>query len=267
MALTFPSNPNVGDTVTGEYGEVYTWDGTKWTITVSEGGGGIELGPTPPASPALGALWWDTIGAQLYIWDGEQWVITVNPPSGGGGDAADLISTDADNALTVGSDDLLYVPESGGGPVTGPIIGVTDGSSAQPGMVGEVISTNAQNFSLVSDVETTVATLNLPAGDWQLSGSFLVSCSLTTFLSIRCRVSMDSTAQWWNLSFASPASGGPAAGTGLLTYSFWMPATPLLTAVPVVLTMFVTCNTIDGSVSMMGPLNGLPSRLYARRMR
>lgn len=40
MAFDWPTSPNTGDTVTGPYGEVYTWNGVSWTLTAGGGGGG-----------------------------------------------------------------------------------------------------------------------------------------------------------------------------------------------------------------------------------
>jgi hypothetical protein len=43
---------------------------------------GTVISATPPASPQVGALWWDSVGGQLYVYynDGNssQWVIAVN---------------------------------------------------------------------------------------------------------------------------------------------------------------------------------------------
>jgi len=51
---------------------------TAWT-TLAAGGGGVAVGPTPPASPAVGALWWrNDPDGRLFVWydDGNstQWV-------------------------------------------------------------------------------------------------------------------------------------------------------------------------------------------------
>ena len=52
------------------------------------GGGGspVLITDTPPSTPAIGQLWFDTIGGNLYIWynDGNssQWVIVCHPPQG-----------------------------------------------------------------------------------------------------------------------------------------------------------------------------------------
>ena len=94
---------------------IYYDDGTsaQWvaaSTTPATGAGVITISETEPTSPEVGALWWATDVAKLFFWDGTQWIITINTPDGGGGSA---------------------------GPIEGPIIGVTDGSDAAPGMVGE----------------------------------------------------------------------------------------------------------------------------------
>ena len=40
MALSFPLNPQIGDTYTAPNGYLYTWDGTKWYVTSGGSGGG-----------------------------------------------------------------------------------------------------------------------------------------------------------------------------------------------------------------------------------
>jgi hypothetical protein len=54
----------------------------SWVPMTGGGGGSIVTGDTPPNSPTVGTLWWDSVGGQLYIWynDGNtsQWVISVN---------------------------------------------------------------------------------------------------------------------------------------------------------------------------------------------
>jgi hypothetical protein len=46
-------------------------------------GATVTVGDTPPASPNPGALWWDSVGANLYIWYIDptgpgQWVVVIN---------------------------------------------------------------------------------------------------------------------------------------------------------------------------------------------
>lgn len=153
--IVFPPNPSVGDQVTGEYGEVYTWDGQKWTITPSSSGGGIAIGDDPPDDPVPGMLWWSTGVSKLYLWDGLQWVVVVNTPEGGGGGGGG----------------------GGGPPYEGPIIGVTDGSNAAPGMVGEYLESvfPASAPAMIEWGRPAVATtLNLTPGDWDVWGTVVV---------------------------------------------------------------------------------------------
>lgn len=153
-AIVFPPNPAVGDTVDGFYGQVYEWDGTKWTLVVGGSGGGggasVSVSPTPPASPRVGNLWWDTVGAQLYCWTGAQWAVVSNQPPITGNPAI--------------------------GPLGGPIIGVRDGLDATPGMVGECISNIANVIEPVTNVSPTLSTvmlapvtITLTPGDWSVS--------------------------------------------------------------------------------------------------
>lgn len=48
----FPSNPNVGDTFTMPDGRVFTWDGERWVLTTTGGGGGTGETYTHIESPA-----------------------------------------------------------------------------------------------------------------------------------------------------------------------------------------------------------------------
>jgi hypothetical protein len=79
----------------GTAGQVMTTNGTgglSWT-TPSGGGGPsgppVTIGDTPPSSPAVGALWWDSVGGQLYVWysdaNSSQWVVANNGGGGSGG--------------------------------------------------------------------------------------------------------------------------------------------------------------------------------------
>lgn len=97
--------------------------------------GDVTQGSVPPGAPSTGMLWWDTVGAQLYIWDGAQWVITVNPPSSGGGvDAADLVSTQAGNQIGLGSDGNLYVSPA----LTGSTVPIAFSYTGKPGALALV---------------------------------------------------------------------------------------------------------------------------------
>jgi phage-related tail fiber protein len=53
-----------------------------WAAPPGGGGAALTISPTPPASPTVGQLWWDSTGGQLYLWydDGtsQQWIVAVN---------------------------------------------------------------------------------------------------------------------------------------------------------------------------------------------
>ena len=99
----------------------------------------VAISDTPPSSPIAGNLWWESDSGILYIYynDGNtsQWV-----------------------ALT-----------SGGGIPIG-LKGVTDGSSAAAGDVGEFIQQNktASSGSLTVSVIGTYSSITLTAGDWDV---------------------------------------------------------------------------------------------------
>ena len=81
--------------------------------------GGAIVSDTPPASPTPGMLWFDSVGGQTYVWYSDpntsQWVLAVSAAQGPQG------------------------PQGPAGPNTLPM-GVTDGSNAAAGQIGEVIS-------------------------------------------------------------------------------------------------------------------------------
>jgi len=63
-------------------GNTYGRKNSTW-VTVT-GGGSVTISDTPPVSPAIGNLWYDSIGGQMYVWynDGtsSQWVVVINRP-------------------------------------------------------------------------------------------------------------------------------------------------------------------------------------------
>ena len=117
-----------------------------------------------PATPTVGQTF--TSGGQSWTWDGMKWV-------------------------AYGVAQGIYLPLSGGkltgalNPAGG-IIGVTDGSSAAPGMVGEVISSAVLNpgVAVTSGVVKNVATLPLTAGDWDVQGAVGLAPSGNTLTSM-----------------------------------------------------------------------------------
>jgi hypothetical protein len=76
--------------------------------------------------------------------------------------------TDSDlfRVRSAAGSERLVLDAQGGLHISG-LRGVTDGSEAPPGMVGEVIEATAQNVQLgMSD--TTIGTISLPPGDWDI---------------------------------------------------------------------------------------------------
>ena len=78
----FPSNPTIGEQVTLADGRIFEWDGVRWNLVESGGGGGgtpgssgiAYVGTAPPASPAEGQLWFDSATIKLSIrWSGT-WI-------------------------------------------------------------------------------------------------------------------------------------------------------------------------------------------------
>lgn len=100
--------------------------------------GGVSFSATPPVNPIRGNFWWD--GMVLHLFDGAVWVDIGPQVAGSGG-----------------------------------IKGVTDGSVASPGNVGEII-TQTSNGSINVNVPpgaapTNFAALVVPAGDWNIQGT------------------------------------------------------------------------------------------------
>ena len=96
-------------------------------------------------------LWWDSVGAQMYLYfnDGNssQWVPATN---------------------------ILPGPQGATGP-SGPNTmppGITDGSNAAAGQVGQFTSVTNTTLALTSGAVTSLATLNLGAGEWDVLGRY-----------------------------------------------------------------------------------------------
>lgn len=85
--FNFPDAPTVDQIITGPGGQQMKWDGTKWVAMLGGGGGGaatVTVGPTAPASPTNGALWFNTTNVQMYIWystgtGSSQWAPVAHP--------------------------------------------------------------------------------------------------------------------------------------------------------------------------------------------
>jgi hypothetical protein len=140
------------------------------------GSASLTTSATPPVTPKAGDMWFDSVGGQLYIYfnDGNslQWVIANNFNGG------------------------LYLPLTGG-TLSGPLIapGVTDGSNAAAGQIGEYLiaalaSTSA--ISLVSATQANVVTLALSAGDWDVRGTITLSGASANIVNAQLGISSTS---------------------------------------------------------------------------
>jgi hypothetical protein len=106
---------------------------TKQYVDAAVGGGvgvAVPIADVPPSSVVNGDMWWDSVSGQLFIYNAPQWVIANSP---------------------------VALP---------PPPGVTDGSDALPGQVGEYATAQGSGTGGTQ----RVATLNLTAGDWSVSG-------------------------------------------------------------------------------------------------
>lgn len=170
--LDFPASPAIGDVFVGSTGSEWEWDGVKWSAIGQPGPQG-PLGPEgpdgPPGSssfaplagdfvvPAIG----DTVTIELVqaLWCTPGAIIFVGGMYG-------VVQSVAGNDVTV--------QRIAGGPFSGPIVGVTDGSDAAPGMVGEYlvfISATGEDtpptdlgYAVIPNTE-----ISLPPGDWDVS--------------------------------------------------------------------------------------------------
>jgi hypothetical protein len=194
-----PLNPPEGQLWLDASGVLWSWDGTQWVQITTQAGNAI-VSPTPPSSPALGALWHNSSTGQLYVYSGSQWVLIgpegavtspsppanptvgmmwLNPTTG------DLSVWDGSGWIIMGTPppdlsqggtidgnlDVTGSLETGGGILPGQgIVGVTNGSDAAAGMVGEYQQTYWTDSIPALGSGTVTVTVPLPPGDWDCNG-------------------------------------------------------------------------------------------------
>lgn len=186
-----PINPAEGDMWWDNVGgNLYIWyvdtTSAQWVAATNVSGGGVTLiSDTEPTSPNVGTLWWDTVSAKLFIWDGSQWVIVVNTPGETGPAGPQGIEG------PIG-------PEGPAGPAgpQAPIMGVTDGSNAGPGEVGEYIAASGSGIDMIASGAMNIAQIALTPGDWDVWASLsIVPGSGTTTTDVRATITTTSAAE------------------------------------------------------------------------
>jgi hypothetical protein len=144
----FSNGYNIGDewlnTTTGTY---FKCIGNVAGAAIWSAGSSAETGPPGPPGPtgATGAT--GDVGPQGIPGPTE-------------------VSIDNGNLAQLGSDNLLLVPD------TSVLKGVTDGSEARPGDIGEyLVTSNVTGVQMPTDVPIQICPISLTAGDWEIWGS------------------------------------------------------------------------------------------------
>jgi hypothetical protein len=240
MALDFPNTPTNGQIFTTGDGS-WLWDTVKW-----KSGNGVgfltTIADTPPPVPTPGLLWWNSspgIG-QLYVYynDGtsSQWV-TANNMGGG-----------------------LYLPLTGGtiagnlnvsGTVAAPggIVGVTNGSSAASGMVGEYFSQTGGATPMTTGAWGNTNTFSLPAGDWDVWGYIQFSASGAVLNYVAAMVSTSPT------SVTGPMANFATQHTTTGAFSvIYIPTVPVRFSLTVTTSLYVIgyCQFSSGTCNCTG---------------
>jgi hypothetical protein len=189
----------------------------------------VFIGDTPPSSPAVGGLWWDSVGGQLYTFynDGNssQWVVANNSPAGPAGPAGATGATGPAGAQGPAGPQGVFGP------------GVTDGSNAAAGQVGEVISsTVTAGVALTSNTTIVVASIALTPGDWEVFGNIFVSIgtgapsslsaalSLTANLPASVNVAYSRTGSYQTFTASTPAQFvvGAARNNSASSFTYYL---------------------------------------------
>ena len=146
-----------------EGGPSYSWNGVTWQIIVSgstDDAASIEIGGTPPDSPANGDMWWNSNDGKLYVYyvqtDGkEQWV-EASPSGAFNGGVVENSITTPERTITTEFD------LSTGPFWTAGAIDIPNPTNAVNGMGGLIRLTDAPtswgvNFTFVNDVAPSAA--------------------------------------------------------------------------------------------------------------
>jgi hypothetical protein len=147
-AFDFPAGPNPGDVFTDPSGASYTYNGYAWMGGAANSLGALVVSDTPPAAPANNSLWFESDTGMLFLryndGNSSQWVQLNALPNGAG-----------------------YMP----------LQGVTDGSNAPAGQIGEVISSVvlSPGVTLTNSAVANITNIALTPGDWDVCGMVTIS--------------------------------------------------------------------------------------------
>lgn len=142
---------NFGTLVGGGAGQVATWNGSTWTAAT-------------PAASAVSSVFGRTgaVAAQSADYSSFYYPLSSNPAG----------------YTTLGGTNTWTGANTFNGGAN--ILGVTNGSNASAGYVGQIVSSLVNNIAVPNSVDTVLTSIVLTPGDWDIQG--LVSCNNSGFL-------------------------------------------------------------------------------------
>lgn len=187
---------NLGAAASGANGDITSLTGLTTPLPISEGGTGqttaaaalTALGGVTAAGAAAAAPVQTVFGrsGNVIAATGDYSVAQVIGAAATSGTLAQFASTSSAQLASVLSDETGTGSAvfSTGPTLTAPVVnGVTNGSAAAAGVVGEVLTASPAALALTSGTSTNVASISLSAGDWLVWGQLVFSAGGTTTLS------------------------------------------------------------------------------------
>ena len=225
MSFDYPSSPVLNQVYTAPTGQGYVWSGTAWNLAQTSPQAPVAS-DNPPASPYPGQLWMRSTTGALYMWyadpNSSQWIQIPG----------------------------VFMP--------GAVAGVTDGSNAAAGMVGEYLTATVSAAGVPWSTWATAVQLPLTAGDWDVWG--------TAQFTVNSGASMTSVQIIIGNALNSSTGTISAGSTGGITYpagaTAYYSIAPVRYSVSASMTAYI--NTY-----IVGTGSGAPctANIYARRRR
>ena len=231
---------NFGTLTGGANGQIATWNGSTWVAQAPATGGGTVTSVSGTGT-VNGLTLTGTVTTTGNLTLGGS--LSGSAPSLSVGSATS--ATSATNATNL----------TGSGTIssTTTIIGSTTGAPAASGDVGQLITIASPTVNLVNAVVVNVGSGTIPAGDWDIYGTYTVQITSGGTLNfINCGASLNS-------STLTLTTGGPYSATGPANFSIAFPPQPFI--VSSATTIFL--NMFSG---FSGAANGQVT-IYARRRR